>query len=92
LPYGASLLYPEEVAEQILSGTLPRDEKIGEAELEDDELIVHILHDDPMDKRIDGYPKRDEVITLARIRREFVNADAVAWTRDEDENAVLLCL
>ena len=90
----AALLSVKEVAMQLEAcGALhmEADERMGEAVLEDGELVIPILYDEPMDVRIDGCRKRDEAFSLSAIRRAFTEADYLLWATDEDGDDVLVC-
>lgn len=89
-----AVLTPEEVAEQLLDCNafeLAPDEKLGEVEMDGHLLVVHILYNEPMDCRIDGFRKRDEEFDMGDIRSHFTAADYYQWAKDEDGDDCLLC-
>ena len=93
-PFETAVLTPEEVAEQLLDCNafeLASDETLGEVEMDGHLLVIHINWNDPMDKRVDGYPKRDEEFDIGDIRSYFTAADYYTWAKDEDGNDVLMC-
>lgn len=89
-----TILSTLEVAQQLACGgafEIAADEKMGEVEFEDGELVIEILHNDPQDCRIDGYLKRREEFTISDIRKHFVADDYYRWGKDEDGDDILVC-
>ena len=86
----------EDVAERLaLAGAfrVAVDERIGEVAMEDGALVVPILYDEPMDCRVDGCRKRDEVCDITKVRNWLTEEDTQFFTfaKDEDGNDILLC-
>jgi hypothetical protein len=82
---------PQEVAEQLVNGTMTDDERIKDVCFEDRELnitIKKVIEDDP---RCSGYVVRVETFDIWDIRELFVHGDYYTWAKDEDGDDVLLC-
>jgi hypothetical protein len=82
---------PQEVAEQLVNGTLADDERIRDVLLEYGELSIEIERVIKNDPRCSGYVVRVEIYEIREIREQFVQGDYYTWAKDEDGDDVLLC-
>jgi hypothetical protein len=82
---------PQEVAEQLVNGTLADDERIRDVLLEYGELSIEIERVIKNDPRCSGYVVRVETFDIWDIRELFVHGDYYTWAKDDAGDDVLLC-